>query len=141
MAGHVLLIANLVKCPYTRVCCFNHVLNVSDHNKIDSITTRWWPVNSDHFQGILKKGASTGELDRRTGSGSIRSNASSVSYISTDSAGSVMTNASMPSDSNASFVIDVRCKLYYNFSGCLCFVVLNICFIHFKGRFVHAFYF
>lgn len=58
------------------------------------------------FKGILKKGASTGELDRRTGSGSIRSNASSASYISTDSAGSVMTNQSMPSDSNASFVID-----------------------------------
>ncbi|XP_048520799.1 probable serine/threonine-protein kinase ndrD isoform X2 [Dendroctonus ponderosae] len=57
-------------------------------------------------KNIFKKGASTGELDRRTGSGSIRSNASSVSYISTDSAGSVMTNASMPSDSNASFVID-----------------------------------
>ncbi|XP_050306820.1 junctophilin-1 [Anthonomus grandis grandis] len=63
-------------------------------------------IKKNIFKGILKKGASTGELDRRTGSGSIRSNASSASYISTDSAGSAMTNASMPSDSNASFVID-----------------------------------
>ncbi|KAL1491034.1 hypothetical protein ABEB36_011691 [Hypothenemus hampei] len=64
-------------------------------------------LGSGHIKkNLFKKGASTGELDRRTGSGSIRSNASSASYISTDSAGSVMTNASMPSDSNASFVID-----------------------------------
>ncbi|XP_060518953.1 junctophilin-3 isoform X2 [Cylas formicarius] len=58
------------------------------------------------FKGILKKGASTGELDKRTSSGSLKSTASSASYISTDSAGSAMTNNSMPSDSNASFVID-----------------------------------
>ncbi|XP_030751171.1 junctophilin-1 [Sitophilus oryzae] len=63
-------------------------------------------IKKNFIKGILKKGASTGELDRRTGSGSIKSTASSASYISTDSAGSAMTNASMPSDSNASFVID-----------------------------------
>ncbi|KAF7284210.1 hypothetical protein GWI33_022459 [Rhynchophorus ferrugineus] len=63
-------------------------------------------IKKNIFKGILKKGASTGDLDRRTGSGSIKSTTSSASYISTDSAGSAMTNASMPSDSNASFVID-----------------------------------
>ncbi|KYB27388.1 junctophilin-1 isoform X1 [Tribolium castaneum] len=56
----------------------------------------------------LKKQRSTGDLEKRGGggSGSIRSTGSSASWVSTDSAQSGMTNASIPSDSNASFVVE-----------------------------------
>ncbi|KAJ8926689.1 hypothetical protein NQ314_020904, partial [Rhamnusium bicolor] len=55
------------------------------------------------FTGLMiRKQRSTGDL----GSGSIRSTGSSASWVSTDSAQSAMTNASIPSDSNASFVIE-----------------------------------
>lgn len=61
-------------------------------------------------QGIkLKKQRSTGDLEKKgAGSGSIRSTGSSASWVSTDSAQSAMTNASIPSDSNASFVVEVK---------------------------------
>lgn len=48
-----------------------------------------------------------GELEKRGVSGSMRSTASSQSWQSTESAQSAMTNASLPSDSNASFVVEV----------------------------------
>ncbi|XP_068903198.1 junctophilin-1 isoform X3 [Tenebrio molitor] len=56
----------------------------------------------------LKKQRSTGDLEKRGGggSGSIRSTGSSASWVSTDSAQSGVTNASIPSDSNASFVVE-----------------------------------
>ncbi|CAG9814326.1 unnamed protein product [Phaedon cochleariae] len=61
----------------------------------------------------LKKQRSTGDLEKRGGSGSIRSTGSSASWVSTDSAQSGVTNASIPSDSNASFVIEVLNQRYY----------------------------
>ncbi|XP_017784738.1 PREDICTED: junctophilin-1 isoform X1 [Nicrophorus vespilloides] len=57
------------------------------------------------FSNLLKKQRSTGDLEKRI-TGSIRSTASSASWVSTDSAQSAMTNASVPSDSNASFVVE-----------------------------------
>ncbi|CAG9863339.1 unnamed protein product [Phyllotreta striolata] len=64
-------------------------------------------VKKGLFTGLkLKKQRSTGDLEKRGGSGSIRSTGSSASWVSTDSAQSAMTNASIPSDSNASFVIE-----------------------------------
>lgn len=55
----------------------------------------------------LKKQRSTGDLEKRGGTtGSIRSTGSTASWMSTDSAQSAMTNASIPSDSNASFVVE-----------------------------------
>lgn len=51
---------------------------------------------------------STGDLEKKGGgSGSIRSTGSTASWVSTDSGQSAMTTGSMPSDSNASFVIEV----------------------------------
>lgn len=62
------------------------------------------------FQGLkLKKQRSTGDLEgKRSGTtGSIRSAGSSSSWMSTDSMQSGFTNTSIPSDSNASFVVEV----------------------------------
>ncbi|KAJ8982065.1 hypothetical protein NQ317_001474 [Molorchus minor] len=65
-------------------------------------------VKKGLFNGLkIKKQKSTGDLDKRGGgSGSIRSTGSSASWVSTDSGQSGMTNASGPSDSNASFVVE-----------------------------------
>ncbi|KAK5646421.1 hypothetical protein RI129_004885 [Pyrocoelia pectoralis] len=52
----------------------------------------------------LKKQRSTGDLEK--GNGSIRSTGSTASWMSTDSAQSAMTNASVHTDSNASFVVE-----------------------------------
>lgn len=52
----------------------------------------------------LKKQRSTGDLEK--GNGSIRSTGSTASWMSTDSAQSAMTNASLHTDSNASFVVE-----------------------------------
>ncbi|KAL3280909.1 hypothetical protein HHI36_004136, partial [Cryptolaemus montrouzieri] len=56
----------------------------------------------------LKKQRSTGDLEgKRAGTtGSIRSAGSTTSWMSTDSVQSGITNASIPSDSNASFVVE-----------------------------------
>lgn len=59
-------------------------------------------------QGLkLTKQRSTGDLEKRGATGSIRSTGSSASWVSTNSVESAMTNASIPSDSNASFVVEV----------------------------------
>lgn len=58
------------------------------------------------FSGMRRKQKSMGELEKRGVSGSMRSTASSQSWQSTESAQSAMTNASLPSDSNASFVVE-----------------------------------
>lgn len=55
----------------------------------------------------MKRQKSAGDLDKKVPSGSLRSTASSASWVSSDSAQSAMTNASIPSDSNASFVVEV----------------------------------
>ncbi|KAK4879796.1 hypothetical protein RN001_007942 [Aquatica leii] len=52
----------------------------------------------------LKKQRSTGDLEK--GNGSIRSTGSTASWVSTDSAQSAITNASIHTDSNASFVVE-----------------------------------
>ncbi|XP_025835439.1 junctophilin-1 isoform X1 [Agrilus planipennis] len=52
----------------------------------------------------LKKQKSTGDLEK--GTGSIRSTGSSASWVSTDSAQSAITNASLHTDSNASFIVE-----------------------------------
>ncbi|KAK9693871.1 MORN repeat [Popillia japonica] len=60
------------------------------------------------LMGWKLKQRSASDLEKRVQSGSIRSTASSASWVSSDSAQSGMTNASIPSDSNASFVVEVR---------------------------------
>ncbi|CAH0557466.1 unnamed protein product [Brassicogethes aeneus] len=74
-------------------------------------TTRRRSLGSGHItKGIfnirLKKQRSTGDLEKRGTGGSIRSTDSSASWISNESAQSAMTNMSVPSDSNASFVVE-----------------------------------
>uniref|UniRef100_A0A336LV77 CSON005461 protein n=1 Tax=Culicoides sonorensis TaxID=179676 RepID=A0A336LV77_CULSO len=54
----------------------------------------------------IRKQKSTGELEKKGMSGSIRSTASSASWISTESSLSNMTNKSLYTDSNASFVVE-----------------------------------
>lgn len=57
---------------------------------------------------------STGELEKKgAGSGSIRSTGSTASWVSTDSEQSAMTSGSVPSDSNASFVVEVNSFIIY----------------------------
>ena len=57
----------------------------------------------------MRKQRSTGDLDKRGGnSASIRSTSSNASWISTESSQSGMTNASVHTDSNASFVVEVK---------------------------------
>jgi len=59
----------------------------------------------------MRKQRSTGDLDKRGGnSASIRSTSSNASWISTESSQSGMTNASVHTDSNASFVVEVKKK-------------------------------
>ncbi|XP_052131359.1 junctophilin-3-like [Frankliniella occidentalis] len=56
----------------------------------------------------LRKQRSTGDIEKRgTSGGSMRSNASSASWVSTESEQSAFTSASQHTDSNASFVIEV----------------------------------
>lgn len=58
-------------------------------------------------QGLkIRKQRSTGDLEKRGTGGSIRSNASSASWMSTESSQS-QASASVHTDSNASFVIEV----------------------------------
>lgn len=58
-------------------------------------------------QGLkIRKQKSTGDLEKRGTGGSIRSNASSASWMSTESSQS-QASASVHTDSNASFVIEV----------------------------------
>lgn len=60
------------------------------------------------FQGLkIRKQRSTGDLEKHGTGGSIRSNASSASWMSTESSQS-QASASVHTDSNASFVIEVR---------------------------------
>lgn len=70
------------------------------------------------FQGLkIRKQRSTGDLEKRgAGTGSIRSTGSSASWVSTDSSQSVMTNASLHTDSNASFVVEVmkHCEIFFH---------------------------
>lgn len=55
----------------------------------------------------IRKQRSTGDLEKRgTGSGSIRSTASITSWLSTESSQSGMTNKSVHTDSNASFIVE-----------------------------------
>ncbi|KAK3919560.1 Junctophilin-3 [Frankliniella fusca] len=55
----------------------------------------------------LRKQRSTGDIEKRgTSGGSMRSNASSASWVSTESEQSAFTSASQHTDSNASFVIE-----------------------------------
>ncbi|KAL7032087.1 hypothetical protein ACKWTF_007214 [Chironomus riparius] len=54
----------------------------------------------------IRKQRSTGDLEKRTGSGSIRSTASTASWISTESSQSGITNKSVHTDSNASFIVE-----------------------------------
>ncbi|XP_053691666.1 junctophilin-1 [Sabethes cyaneus] len=55
----------------------------------------------------IRKQRSTGDLEKRgAGSGSIRSTASIASWLSTESSQSGMTNKSMHTDSNASFIVE-----------------------------------
>ena len=55
----------------------------------------------------MRKQRSTGDLDKRGGnSASMRSTSSNISWISTESSQSGMTNASVHTDSNASFVVE-----------------------------------
>jgi junctophilin len=65
-----------------------------------------------YFNGAMqrmRKQRSTGDLDKRGGnSASIRSTSSNASWISTESSQSGMTNASVHTDSNASFVVEVK---------------------------------
>jgi len=56
----------------------------------------------------MRKQRSTGDLDKRGNSASIRSTSSNASWISTESSQSGMTNASVHTDSNASFVVEVK---------------------------------
>lgn len=59
------------------------------------------------MQGLkIRKQRSTGDLEKRGTGGSIRSNASSASWMSTESSQS-QASASVHTDSNASFVIEV----------------------------------
>jgi hypothetical protein len=65
---------------------------------------------SNPQQGLkLRKQRSTGDLDKKgtTGNTSIRSTASSASWMSNDSAQSAVTSGSHHTDSNASFVVEV----------------------------------
>lgn len=67
----------------------------------------------NHFnllQGLkLRKQRSTGDLEKRgISGGSIRSTGSSTSWVSTESSHSGITSASMHTDSNASFVVEVN---------------------------------
>lgn len=65
------------------------------------------------MQGLkIRKQRSTGDLEKRGTGGSIRSNASSASWMSTESSQS-QASASVHTDSNASFVIEVG--LRYSF--------------------------
>ncbi|KMQ82691.1 junctophilin-1-like isoform x3 protein, partial [Lasius niger] len=58
------------------------------------------------IQGLkIRKQRSTGDLEKRGTGGSIRSNASSASWMSTESSQS-QASASVHTDSNASFVIE-----------------------------------
>ncbi|KAF2899921.1 hypothetical protein ILUMI_06260 [Ignelater luminosus] len=62
-------------------------------------------IKRNFFTGLkIKKPRSTGDLEK--GTGSIRSTGSSASWVSADSAQSAMTNASLHTDSNASFVVE-----------------------------------
>uniref|UniRef100_A0A182XWH0 Junctophilin n=1 Tax=Anopheles stephensi TaxID=30069 RepID=A0A182XWH0_ANOST len=55
----------------------------------------------------IRKQKSTGDLEKRgTGTGSIRSTASTASWLSTESSQSGMTNKTMHTDSNASFIVE-----------------------------------
>nr|CAD7268046.1 unnamed protein product [Timema shepardi] len=56
----------------------------------------------------IKKQRSTGDLEKKGTSASIRSTGSTASWVSTESSQSGMTNASIHTDSNASFVVEVR---------------------------------
>lgn len=59
------------------------------------------------LQGLkIRKQRSTGDLEKRGTAGSMRSNASTASWMSTESSQS-QASASMHTDSNASFVIEV----------------------------------
>ena len=62
-------------------------------------------------QGLrLKKQHSTGELEKRGTSASIRSTGSSASWMSTESSQSGLTAGSHHTDSNASFIAEVKHK-------------------------------
>nr|CAD7437978.1 unnamed protein product [Timema bartmani] len=54
----------------------------------------------------IKKQRSTGDLEKKGTSASIRSTGSTASWVSTESSQSGMTNASIHTDSNASFVVE-----------------------------------
>jgi hypothetical protein len=61
------------------------------------------------LQGLkMRKQRSTGDLEKRGTSASLRSTGSSASWVSTDSAHSAVTAGSVHTDSNASFVVEVR---------------------------------
>lgn len=68
------------------------------------------------IQGLkIRKQRSTGDLEKRGTGGSIRSNASSASWMSTESSQS-QASASVHTDSNASFVIEVHHLIFSTFS-------------------------
>lgn len=82
-----------------------------------SISLRKTKINAESFflfffffqflKGLkIRKQRSTGDLEKRGTGGSIRSNASSASWMSTESSQS-QASASVHTDSNASFVIEV----------------------------------
>lgn len=57
----------------------------------------------------MRKQRSTGDLEKRiTSGGSIRSTASSASWMSTESSQSGPNGGSFHTDSNASFVVEVK---------------------------------
>lgn len=65
------------------------------------------------LQGLkIRKQRSTGDLEKRGTGGSIRSNASSASWMSTESSQS-QASASVHTDSNASFVIEVNRDIHF----------------------------
>lgn len=65
------------------------------------------------LQGLkIRKQRSTGDLEKRGTGGSIRSNASSASWMSTESSQS-QASASVHTDSNASFVIEVGSRYLF----------------------------
>ncbi|KAF0288072.1 Junctophilin-2 [Amphibalanus amphitrite] len=73
---------------------------------VDKPTT----LRQNILQGLrLRKQRSTGELERRTAAGgSVRSTRSTSSWQSSDSTKSHVTNGSYHTESNASFVVEVR---------------------------------
>ncbi|XP_043190018.1 junctophilin-1-like [Amphibalanus amphitrite] len=72
-----------------------------------SLVEKSTTLRKNILQGLrLRKQRSTGDLEKRGTGSSIRSTNSSVSWMSTDSAKSNMTNGSFHTESNGSFVVE-----------------------------------